>query len=524
MSARDLRIGLLYDMDAIRRSSVTIVGGDSLAQHLIAYLCGLGVGNIRIVDPMPVTSPGPDQFIVRMAEPGAINQPRAKVLEAMVRTMNPEINVKGFAAPPDSYNIGNPDILIDTAPDPDVKFGALELFSQFQKNPAYNMGLFITGLATPTLGSLATCRSEPQSEPLSPKLNAIRKSMHRTTPSQAVFNKHAEHAKLELYKEVNGSPQSSHTASVIAAFMLDEVRKHFSPVNNEALQWFDVPLAERLNYTTKNGLAVFGGEPAQFYRQAKIQEAVLGVPERAEELDGLSAIVIGTGGTGSAVLTNLASTNLSTLTVVEFDHVDEHNLTRQFMFRPSDIGHSKGSTIVARLRMINPRIQYASVEEKLDEGNYMELLKGYDLIFCNVDNHKARKLISRAAVEYQTPVVNSGVTHTSAEVDSFFPKETYCIDCKNHYMEGAEGAEHPQGEVRESCDRRQVTIVPNLLAGTLSAELARKMLAVPRAKDIFSIRYSMNSKNLDHRLIFQTKYTRRFYVPNEGCKCQTYLE
>jgi len=108
--------------------------------------------------------------------------------------------------------------------------------------------------------------------------------------------------------------------------------------------------------------------------------------------------VIGCGGTGSYVVTQLAKLAVAlyetrkidlSVTVYDNDVVEAHNVGRQ-LFSPSDIGRNKAEVIIERVNRFYG-FNWESKNEKISESP-----KNNIVITC-VDNVKTRKLIKKRA-------------------------------------------------------------------------------------------------------------------------------
>lgn len=64
-------------------------------------------------------------------------------------------------------------------------------------------------------------------------------------------------------------------------------------------------------------------------------------------------VVCGLGGSGTAVAASLVAAGVGTVHCVDFDTIEAGNLTRQLLYTEDDLGRSKVSTAVARLRRLN---------------------------------------------------------------------------------------------------------------------------------------------------------------------------
>lgn len=57
-----------------------------------------------------------------------------------------------------------------------------------------------------------------------------------------------------------------------------------------------------------------------------------------DKLKNQTALILGVGGLGSVVMMNLLRLGIHKLILVDYDTVDIHNLNRQLMFTPGDVG------------------------------------------------------------------------------------------------------------------------------------------------------------------------------------------
>lgn len=81
--------------------------------------------------------------------------------------------------------------------------------------------------------------------------------------------------------------------------------------------------------------------------------------------------IAGVGGLGSNAAVALARAGIGRLVLVDFDKVEESNLTRQYYFR-EQIGKIKVEALKENIEKINPKITVESINQKLVKGS-MEL-------------------------------------------------------------------------------------------------------------------------------------------------------
>ena len=131
-----------------------------------------------------------------------------------------------------------------------------------------------------------------------------------------------------------------------------------------------------------------------------------------------SVLVIGAGGLGAPALMYLAAAGIGTLGVVDDDVVSLSNLQRQIIHETPDIGKQKVDSAAERIAALNPHVKFAAHATRLNAGNAMELIGGYDLGLDGSDNFETRRaapqdegqmhLNHRAAITDQADVINCG--------------------------------------------------------------------------------------------------------------------
>src|ERR1700675_201076 len=97
-------------------------------------------------------------------------------------------------------------------------------------------------------------------------------------------------------------------------------------------------------------------------------------------------LVIGAGGLGAPVLMYLAAAGVGTLGVVDDDTVSLSNLQRQIVHATPDIGRTKVESAAERIHALNPHVKFVPHGHRLDAGNALALIAGYDLVLDGSDN------------------------------------------------------------------------------------------------------------------------------------------
>lgn len=164
-----------------------------------------------------------------------------------------------------------------------------------------------------------------------------------------------------------------------------------------------------------------------------------------QQLRALRVVVIGAGGTGSAVSTLLARLGIGRLAVIDPDIVDVTNLNRLHGARQADAdaGRSKVDVVVREVSEMGLGVQVRGFPKYLDDPVCQDVLKSADIVFGCTDDHDGRLLLNRFAYYYCTPVIDlglvaeptkedgkTGLSHLDGRVTTLYPGAT-CLVCRN---------------------------------------------------------------------------------------------
>jgi len=140
-------------------------------------------------------------------------------------------------------------------------------------------------------------------------------------------------------------------------------------------------------------------------------------------------LVAGAGGLGSTVIANLASVGIGHLGIVDNDVLELTNLNRQYIHKYENIGKVKVDSAKNWINEFNPDIDVKTYQLRLDEENYQEIVKDYDLIIDCFDSYKSKFLLNKIAVATGKTLIHGGVTEFFGQVITVVPHETACLAC-----------------------------------------------------------------------------------------------
>uniref|UniRef100_A0A7S4IAX6 E1 ubiquitin-activating enzyme n=2 Tax=Odontella aurita TaxID=265563 RepID=A0A7S4IAX6_9STRA len=162
------------------------------------------------------------------------------------------------------------------------------------------------------------------------------------------------------------------------------------------------------------------------------QIAVFGKEMQAKLLD-LNYFIVGAGAIGCEMLKNWALMGVGCgekghIHITDMDRIEKSNLSRQFLFRNSDINEFKSTTAAQAAQWMNPSMKITPYQEKV--GGNTEHIFGddfYDKIdgVCTaLDNVEARLYVDQRCLFYRLPMLESGTLGTKGNTQVVVPHLT----------------------------------------------------------------------------------------------------
>ncbi len=116
------------------------------------------------------------------------------------------------------------------------------------------------------------------------------------------------------------------------------------------------------------------------------------------------------------------------LSLTDMDNIEKSNLSRQFLFRDSDIGKMKSACASAAAKKMNPNLRIKASEVPVGEDTEDTwndtFWSGQDLVVNALDNIKARLYVDSQCVRYLKPLLESGTLGTKANSQVIVPRMT----------------------------------------------------------------------------------------------------
>lgn len=162
------------------------------------------------------------------------------------------------------------------------------------------------------------------------------------------------------------------------------------------------------------------------------QIAVFG-KDMQEKICDLNYFIIGAGAIGCEMLKNWALMGVGCgekglIHVTDMDRIEKSNLSRQFLFRNSDINNFKSTTAAKAAQAMNPDLKIKAYQEKVASDT--EHLFGDDFydklsgVCTALDNVEARLYVDQRCVFYRLPMLESGTLGTKGNTQIVVPHLT----------------------------------------------------------------------------------------------------
>jgi molybdopterin-synthase adenylyltransferase len=190
-----------------------------------------------------------------------------------------------------------------------------------------------------------------------------------------------------------------------------------------------------------------------------------------------TAAVIGAGGLGGYIVEALARMGIGSLTIVDGDVFEAHNLNRQILCTEDVIGAGKAACAAARVQEVNSAVQTRAVTAWASAENLPEILQGANVVVDALDSLPVRFVLQDAAAALGIPMVHGAIAGYVAQVMTIMPGDR---GLKDIYGEGElpqKGIEVFLGNPAATpmlCAACQTQEVIKLLTGT--GELLRNRL------------------------------------------------
>lgn len=205
---------------------------------------------------------------------------------------------------------------------------------------------------------------------------------------------------------------------------------------------------------------------SRYDRQLKIEQ--IG-PKGQAKLEQANILVIGVGGLGSFVASELVKAGIGTITLVDFDKVELTNLHRQNLYTEADVknGLEKLDAMTAHLQAANSNVKIIGKNQKYSADLITDQ---YQLVIDCTDNFPVKYQINRDCFQKNVPHIFATCAGNQGQVMFIKSQDDACLECL-----------YPKQDIAKLGLSANIGTNPMIVAitGSLEASMALKFLTRP---------------------------------------------
>lgn len=174
------------------------------------------------------------------------------------------------------------------------------------------------------------------------------------------------------------------------------------------------------------GAELTSDELQRYSRQVMLEEIGF---DGMEKIRSAKVCVVGAGGIGNPVITQLVAMGIGKLRIVDRDVIEITNLHRQHLYTDEDIGRVKVEAAAERLRKLNPTVEIEPIPTSVTKYTAGDIVKGFDIIVDALDSVDARYALNDACIKHNIPLIYAGALGMLGSVTTIIPNESACLRC-----------------------------------------------------------------------------------------------
>ncbi len=205
--------------------------------------------------------------------------------------------------------------------------------------------------------------------------------------------------------------------------------------------------------------------------------------ETQERIAQSTITIFGIGGLGSVCSLYLTNAGVGKMNLVDYDTVDETNLPRQVIYKPSQVGMNKALAAKATLSDFNPEVNITAYDERMMGDTLQNIINDSDLIIDATDNLSSRLQINEASHKANAIHIVGTAIRFEGQVMAFNHENMNpCLSCVYNLFD----------ENLEDCDGAGVL---STVAGTIGILMANTTLKAIIGDDVFNQMLALDLKN-----------------------------
>ena len=176
--------------------------------------------------------------------------------------------------------------------------------------------------------------------------------------------------------------------------------------------------------------------------------------------------VIGCGGLGGYLIEELARLGVGQLVAIDPDVFEEHNLNRQLLSTPAQLGRPKVQAAFERVAQINPAVTVSAVQDAFCSANGSRLLAGAQVAVDALDSIAYRLELAEVCSEAGIAMVHGAIGGWYGHVATQLPGDGTVQNIYRHWQAG-KGIEQHLGNP---------SFTPAVVASLQAAEVCKILL------------------------------------------------
>jgi molybdopterin-synthase adenylyltransferase len=148
-----------------------------------------------------------------------------------------------------------------------------------------------------------------------------------------------------------------------------------------------------------------------------------------EKLKDVKICVVGAGGIGNPVVTQLVGMGIGKIRLVDRDIVEISNLHRQHLYSEADVGKVKVEAALERLQKMNSGVDIEAVPISVTPFTADNIIKDCNIVIDALDSIDARYALNDACLKLGIPFIYAGALGMVGSVCTILPNESACLRC-----------------------------------------------------------------------------------------------
>ena len=148
-----------------------------------------------------------------------------------------------------------------------------------------------------------------------------------------------------------------------------------------------------------------------------------------EKLRNSKVCIVGVGGIGNPVVTQLNAMGIGKIRIVDRDVIEISNLHRQHLYTEQDIGKVKVEAAIEHLKRRNADVEIEALPISVTPYTAENIVKGFDVVIDALDSIDARYALNDACIKQHIPLIYAGALGMLGSVCTILPYDSACLRC-----------------------------------------------------------------------------------------------